>query len=110
MSQVALANHPDEILAQAHSRALAERNESSGLQVVLVLGRETFRIELVRFREVFRVHVEAVDRDVDGGALRYDEVGSGNGVLLGAGAGDERKWGEPCIEKNGKKKHPSIKR
>lgn len=95
MSQVTLAQHPDVILAQAHPRTLTERDEASGDEVVLVLGREPFRIELFRFREQLRVHVEAVDRNVDGGTLGYDEVGSGHRVVLGAGAGDEGEWGKP---------------
>jgi hypothetical protein len=35
--------------------------------------------------------VEPIDRDVDGGAFRYDEVRSRDGVVLGAVASDERK-------------------
>ncbi len=38
--------------------------------------------------------METIDRDVDGGAFRYDEVGSRDGVVLGAVASDERKRGE----------------
>lgn len=93
MSQVALAQNPDVILAQAHPRALTEGDEATGDEAILVLGREPFRVELFRIREEFRVHVEPVDGDVDGGPLGHDEVGAGHRIVLGAGACDEWEWG-----------------